>query len=78
MIFVDRIETDPEILLGKPVIRGTRIAVSFLLEALTSMSIDEILAAYPFLTRDDVEAALRYAALVVDSREGDGASEVSS
>jgi len=77
MVLADRIASDPEILLGKPVIRGTRVAVSFLLEALTSMSTDEIIAAYPFLTRDDVEAALRYAALVVDS-QGDENVEVSS
>ena len=52
--FADRIVSDPNILMGKPVIKGTRISVSFLLNALATMDIDEILEAYPFLTREDV------------------------
>lgn len=63
--FADRIVSDPNILMGKPVIKGTRISVSFLLNALATMDIDEILEAYPFLTREDVVAALKYAANVV-------------
>jgi len=65
--FAERIQTDPRVLLGKPVVKGTRISVGFLLNALATMTMDEILEAYPFLTREDIAAALRYAAAVVDA-----------
>ncbi|MGB9804973.1 DUF433 domain-containing protein [Desulfofundulus sp.] len=64
--FLERIQIDPDVLLGKPVIKGTRISVSFLLNALTTMSVEELLKAYPFLTKEDVTAALYYAANIVD------------
>jgi uncharacterized protein (DUF433 family) len=58
----DRIVVDPEILAGKPVIRGTRIAVELILELLAAgQSESEILANYPGLTREDVLASLSYA-----------------
>lgn len=58
-----RIEINPEVLLGKPVIRGTRIPVEMLLRKLAEgATADEILAAYPRLTREDIQAALAYAA----------------
>lgn len=58
-----RIEVDPAVLLGKPVIRGTRIPVELLLRKLAEgATIDDLLDAYPRLTRDDVQAALAYAA----------------
>jgi uncharacterized protein (DUF433 family) len=53
---------DPEILAGKPVVRGTRLAVEFILELLASgQSEADILANYPGLTRDDLLACLAYA-----------------
>jgi uncharacterized protein (DUF433 family) len=53
----ERIVVDTEILAGKPVIRGTRLAVEFILEILTSgQSENEVLANYPGLTRDDILA----------------------
>ena len=59
----DRIVTRPEVLGGKPCIRGTRISVEFLLELFASgASRDEILAAYPHLVAEDIEEALRFAA----------------
>jgi len=62
MPWPDRIGVDPEILAGKPVIRGTRIAVELVLELLAAgQSENEILAIYPGLTRDDVLACLSYA-----------------
>ena len=62
MRWQDHIEVDPEIMLGKPVIRGTRITVELLLEKLAAdMRIEEILADYPRLTREDVLAAVDYA-----------------
>ena len=59
----ERIVSDPQIMAGKPVIRGTRITVELLLDKLgRGLSVDELLSAYPHLTRDDVLAALRFAA----------------
>ncbi len=58
----ERITVDTEVLAGKPVIRGTRIAVELILELLASgQSESEILASYPGLTHDDVLACLSYA-----------------
>lgn len=58
----DRIVVDPEILAGKPVVRGTRLAVEFILELLAGgQSETEILTNYPGLTRADVLACLSYA-----------------
>ncbi|MBI4918530.1 DUF433 domain-containing protein [archaeon] len=57
-----RIVIDPEILAGKPVIKGTRMSVEFILELLSSgMSIDELIQEYPHLSREDVLASLKYA-----------------
>ena len=58
----ERIVLDPEVLAGKPVIRGTRIAVELVLELLAAgQSEQEVLASYPGLTHDDVLACLAYA-----------------
>ncbi len=58
----ERIVVDPKVLAGKPVIRGTRIAVEFILELLAAgQSENEILANYPGLTREDILACLAYA-----------------
>jgi uncharacterized protein (DUF433 family) len=58
----ERIVVAPEILAGKPVIRGTRIAVEFILELLAAgQSESQILANYPGLTREDILACLAYA-----------------
>ncbi|MBI4450388.1 DUF433 domain-containing protein [Candidatus Woesearchaeota archaeon] len=66
----NRIVMDPEILSGKPIIKGTRISVEFVLELLSSgMSIDAVLVEYPHLTRDDVLAALEYATRVLRHEE---------
>lgn len=59
---LERIDIDPQVMLGKPVIRGTRITVEILIEKLAAgNSIEEILDDYPRLTREDVLAALAYA-----------------
>ena len=59
----ERIVSDPAILGGKPCIKGTRLSVEFLLElAASGASRDDIVQAYPRLTREDVEAAFQYAA----------------
>ncbi len=60
---LNRISADPNVCFGKPCIRGTRIWVSLLLDFLASgSSIEEILAEYPQLTRDDILAAIAYGA----------------
>lgn len=63
MTFTSRIEINPRVLLGKPVIRGTRIPVELLLRKLgEGASEADLLDAYPRLTREDFQAAMRYAA----------------
>ena len=60
---LERIAVDPGILGGKPVIRGTRISVEFVLELLASGATEvEIVRDYPHLKPDDIRACLRYAA----------------
>ena len=61
---LERISINPEIRSGKPCIRGTRITVYDILEYLAAgMSEDEILADFPSLEREDIRAALAFAAL---------------
>ncbi len=58
-----RITANREILGGKPIIKGTRISVEFILELLASgVTENEILRDYPHLTKDDIHACLQYAA----------------
>lgn len=62
----DRIVIDPAILVGKPVIKGTRLAVEFLLDLLAEgWTHEQVLQNYPQLTQDDIHAALHYAAEVL-------------
>ena len=57
------IESDPAVLMGKPVVAGTRIAVELILEKLSAgETVDQLLKAHPRLTADGVYAALRFAA----------------
>ena len=58
-----RIEINPKVLLGKPVIRGTRIPVELLLLKLSEGAKEaDLLDAYPRLTREDIQAAIGFAA----------------
>lgn len=62
MNYKSRITSNPEILGGKPIIKGTRISVEFILELYASgASKDDILRSYPHLTEDDIQAAILYA-----------------
>jgi len=66
---LDRIERNPKIMVGKPVIRGTRITVELILGKLAAdVPIEEVLEDYPHLTRDDVLASLAYARSLLPSR----------
>ena len=59
----ERTVLDPTILIGKPVIRGTRLAVEFLIDLMAEgWTASQILDNYPPLTTDDLKAALHYAA----------------
>ena len=59
----DRIEINPEIMLGKPVVKGTRIPVELVLRKLgEGITETELLEAYPRLTHEDIRACLAYAA----------------
>jgi uncharacterized protein (DUF433 family) len=63
---LDRITSDPEICHGQPTVRGLRYTVESLLELLSAgMTVDEVLEDYPDLERDDVLAALEFAAVTV-------------
>jgi uncharacterized protein (DUF433 family) len=58
----ERIIIDPDILAGKPILRGTRISVELLLELLAnSWTYEEIFESYPQIGREDILAALQYA-----------------
>ena len=59
----DRIEINPDVMMGKPVIRGTRIPVELIIQKLGEGATEaDLLDAYPRLTRADILAALAYAA----------------
>ena len=59
----DRIEINPDVMLGKPVIRGTRIPVELIIRKLSEGATEaDLLDAYPRLTQADIQAALGYAA----------------
>jgi len=63
MPVTDRIETNPNVMLGKPVVRGTRVPVALILRKLGEGATEaELLDAYPRLTSEDIRAALTYAA----------------
>lgn len=65
-----RISRDPEIMGGKACIRGTRVTVGAILGNLgAGASVDDLLSAYPYLTREDVLEAMRYAAWLAQERE---------
>ena len=62
MSWQERIIVDSNILVGKPIIKGTRLAVEFIIELLAQgWSESEILGNYPGLTREDIQACLKYA-----------------
>ena len=59
----ERIVIDPKVLVGKPLIRGTRLSVEFILDLLANdWTIEQVLSEYPQLAREDVMAVLKYAA----------------
>lgn len=69
MRWQDRIEVNPMVCHGRACIKGTRIMVSVVLDNLAeSLSADEIIASYPSLCREDIDASVRYAAELARER----------
>jgi uncharacterized protein (DUF433 family) len=65
-----RIEIGPSVMLGKPVVRNTRIPVELLLRKLAEgATIDELLDGYPRLSKQDIQACLEYAADAIAHEE---------
>jgi uncharacterized protein (DUF433 family) len=76
MIPMDRIELNPRVCNGRPVIKGTRIPVSVILDQIAEgESWSNILAGYPELKKEDIQAALIYARASLDHTE-DGAEKM--
>lgn len=66
----ERIIIDPKILVGKPVIKGTRLAVQFIIELLAQgWAETEILRNYPGITHEDIRACLNYASASLDAEK---------
>jgi uncharacterized protein (DUF433 family) len=67
---LERITVDPQVMGGKPCIRGMRVTVSMIMGLLASShSIERILEAYPYLEREDILQALTYAAWRTEEKE---------
>lgn len=62
-----RVVIDPEVCGGRPIVAGTRMRVSDVLDALaSSVTVDELLADFPYLAREDITACLAYGTRAVD------------
>jgi uncharacterized protein (DUF433 family) len=67
--YLERISQDPAVMVGKPVVLGTRIPVELVLARLShDLDLDELFAAYPHLTIEDVKACLAYAEAAVRAK----------
>jgi uncharacterized protein (DUF433 family) len=67
---LERIELNPAVMTGKPIIRGTRLIVQFILNLLAhGATVDDILIEYEELTKDDILACLLYASETLESKE---------
>jgi Uncharacterized conserved protein len=70
MEWKNRIVSDPEILVGKPVIKGTRISVELIIGWLANgWTFEQLLESYPHLTREDILAALAFAAEMMQEEQ---------
>lgn len=70
MSWSERITIEPDVLAGKPVVRGTRLAVDFIIGLLgQGWSESDILRNYPGLTREDIAACLQYASEVLQAEK---------
>jgi uncharacterized protein (DUF433 family) len=70
MIWQDRITIDPDVLVGKPIVKGTRISVEFVIDLLgRGWTTADVLREYDHLNREDVQACLAYASDVLKSEK---------
>lgn len=70
MNYQKRITTNPNVMLGKPVIKGTRISVELILRKLAGgYTFDEIIEMYPHITKEDIQASVSYAISVMESED---------
>jgi uncharacterized protein (DUF433 family) len=70
MVWQDRITIDPAVLVGKPVVKGTRLAVEFIVDLLAQgWSETEILRNYLGLAREDIQACLAYASALLHAEK---------
>lgn len=70
MYWQERIVVDPEILVGKPIIKGTRLAVDFIVDLLAQGWTEmDILTNYPGITVEDIRACLRYASALLQAEK---------
>jgi len=70
MNYQDRITANPDVMLGKPTVKGTRITVELILRKITGgFTFDEIVKMYPHITKQDILASISYAASVLESEE---------
>jgi len=70
MSYKEYIERNPEIMLGKPIIKGTRITVELIMRKLAEgYDIEDLLKSYPHLTKKQIYAALEYAADMIANEE---------
>jgi uncharacterized protein (DUF433 family) len=68
MAWQDRITVNPHVLVGKPVVRGTRLAVEFIVDLLgNGWTEQQVCDSYPGLTREDISACLKYASKLLKS-----------
>ncbi len=66
----DRVALDPDVLLGKPVVKGTRLAVEFIADLFAQgWTAEQILGSYPGLTPEDLQACLQYASMVLHAEK---------
>jgi len=81
MTVADHIDVNPKVMLGKPVIRGTRITVEMILRKISEGATEaDLLDGYPGITAEDIKAAVRYAAdtlaheetILIENRESAG------
>jgi uncharacterized protein (DUF433 family) len=70
MAWSERIVIDPEILTGKPVVKGTRLVVEFIVDLLAQgWSQEDIIRNYPGVTKEDIQACLSYASNILRSEK---------
>jgi len=70
MYYKNRISVNPNVMLGKPCIKGTRITIELIIKKLSEgASIDDLLKGYPKLSEEDIRAALAYSADVIAREE---------